>query len=175
MKRNAVSIDLFGDIWKKTRMSADQHNPNELSSSNTVDVTRRAVHSGPAPATVKRRALKILNHLGCTTCELSVVLCNDSFIRQLNRDFRDKDAATDVLSFPLTEHRLVAPANIMLGDIVISLETARRQADELGGGLLTEVTSLLVHGVLHLMGYTHDSKQNETEMNKMAIEILNRL
>ena len=153
-------------------MNADIIPPTVSDASNTIDVTRRGIRSGPAPSTIKRRASKILTCLHCTGCELSVVLCNDRFIRQLNREFRKKDTATDVLSFPLNEGRLNSPTDTLLGDIVISVETAQRQAKELGGTLLTEVTSLLVHGVLHLLGYTHDNAPNEAEMNSMAIQIL---
>ncbi|MDO4289090.1 MAG: rRNA maturation RNase YbeY [Eubacterium sp.] len=94
--------------------------------------------------------------------EISFSLVTPEEIHQLNRDFRDKDAATDVLSFPMLnfpedEAQLVeaGPLPLMLGDIVISLDQAERQAEEYGNTLEREVCYLSVHSVLHLLGYDH--------------------
>ncbi|MBN2719002.1 MAG: rRNA maturation RNase YbeY [Deltaproteobacteria bacterium] len=141
-------------------------------SDNLVDVARRGIRRGPSPSTIKRRACIVLEFLKCHRCELSIVLCNDNFIQQLNNEYRHKDTATDVLSFPLHEGTLNAPTDIMLGDIVISIETAERQAAELGGDALDETTSLLVHGILHLLGYTHNDTINEKKMNALALRVL---
>ena len=84
----------------------------------------------------------------------SAVLVSDRRIRDLNRRYRRESAATDVLSFPLEE-------NGFLGDVVISVETARRQARHLGHRLAKELELLLLHGVLHLMGYDHESDGGE--------------
>ena len=85
-------------------------------------------------------------------CELSVALCTDAHIKGLNKEWRDKDAATDVLSFQADSFGDVA----VLGDCVISIDTARTQANELGHGILDECRVLLVHGLLHLCGYDHE-------------------
>lgn len=98
--------------------------------------------------------------------ELSVLLCNDEFIQKLNKEWRDEDHATDVLSMSQHEPGLNLPI-LMLGDIVISLETAARQAEERGHTLLDEIRILMVHGLLHLLGFDHElSEEAEVEMEK---------
>src|ERR1700761_166860 len=77
--------------------------------------------------------------------EISLVLCDDAFIQNLNRDHRGKDKPTDVLSFPQDD-------DVVLGDIVISLDTAKRQAKAAGWSHMDEVVLLAVHGTLHLLG-----------------------
>ena len=93
--------------------------------------------------------------------ELSVVLCADSFIQPLNRDWRGKDAPTDVLSFAQQEGDGLIPEDPVLGDLVISLETAQRQATALGHPLATELSVLLVHGLLHLLGHDHETNAED--------------
>ncbi|XVE70981.1 hypothetical protein DITRI_Ditri10aG0113600 [Diplodiscus trichospermus] len=103
---------------------------------------------------------------GFESIELSVLLCNDEFIRKLNKEWRDEDHATDVLS--MSEHipALKLPI-LMLGDIVISVETAARQAEERGHTLIDEIRILMVHGLLHLLGFDHEiSEDAEEEMEK---------
>lgn len=104
--------------------------------------------------------------------ELSLVLCTDAHIRSLNSQWRGMDKATDVLSFPQGD-----PDLVVLGDLVISLETAERQAMERGYALRDEVRVLLVHGLLHLMGYDHEGKKEGDwlVMAKMENSFLNNL
>ena len=92
--------------------------------------------------------------------ELSVLITDDSGIRTLNRDYRGKDSATDVLSFPLQNDNAV-PAQPMLGDVVISVDTAERQAVQYGVNLEQELARLLIHGILHLVGYDHENVPDE--------------
>ncbi len=92
--------------------------------------------------------------------ELSLVLVSDAVMRRLNRDWRGKDRPTDVLSFAQAEGPGGAPAGL-LGDVVISLDTARRQAAERAAPLGSELDRLLVHGVLHLLGYDHERSPAE--------------
>jgi len=96
--------------------------------------------------------------------EVSLLLCNDSLIRELNGRYRGIDSATDVLSFPQDAPRL-------LGDVVISVETAERQASEYGVTVQEEVERLLAHGVLHLLGYDHES-ETEAEVMQAKEEAL---
>ena len=91
--------------------------------------------------------------------ELSVALCTDAHIRGLNREWRDKDAPTDVLSFPSESFADV----VVLGDCVLSVDTAKRQAKEVGHGLLDECRVLLVHGLLHLAGLDHETGDEDAE------------
>ena len=92
----------------------------------------------------------------------SAVLVSDRRIRELNRRYRQQSEATDVLSFPVVE-------NGYLGDIVISVETARRQARLLGHGLLRELELLLLHGVLHLMGYDHETDRGQMDRRELTL------
>lgn len=85
---------------------------------------------------------------------------DDDGIRRLNREWRGKDRPTDVLSFPLQEGELSSVGDA-LGDVVISLPTARRQAAENGFTIVEEVDRLLVHGILHLVGYDHEVSPRE--------------
>lgn len=91
--------------------------------------------------------------------EVDVTLVDDAEIRQINREHRNIDASTDVLSFPLGENgeydENPATGALMLGDIVISLDTALRQADLYGHGIKREIAFLTVHSMLHLLGYDH--------------------
>lgn len=98
--------------------------------------------------------------------ELSVTLCHGPYIRELNAAYRDKDAETDVLSFPLfdsEEEDDVAEDVVPLGDVVLNTDRAREQAAELGHSFLREAAFLTVHSVLHLLGYDHERSPEEDE------------
>jgi probable rRNA maturation factor len=107
--------------------------------------------------------------------ELSIVITGDMAIRELNRTYRDTDAATDVLSFSQAEGEAFAVPDgetPHLGDVIISLETAQRQADEHRLALQDEVAHLLVHGILHLLGYDHEDAEDEVVMRAHEDAIL---
>ena len=99
--------------------------------------------------------------------EISLTFVDDAGIRELNRTYRNKDAATDVLSFPLYDfaagERPLPGTVAELGDIVLSLERAAKQADELGHSLEREAAFLCVHSVLHLLGYDHERSDEDEE------------
>jgi len=101
--------------------------------------------------------------------ELSVALVDDATMHSLNRDYRDKDRPTDVLAFAMREGEPMAAIPEeepeMLGDVIISVDTANRQATRARRSLLDEVTMLLAHGLLHLLGYDHQTDAEEVEMN----------
>ena len=105
--------------------------------------------------------------------ELSILLTDDRHIRDLNREYRHKDEPTDVLSFGQMEGDVFVSPIPMLGDLVISLETATRQAAEMGHPLQAEIRILIVHGVLHLLGHDHLDEEERQEM-AMAEEALLR-
>jgi probable rRNA maturation factor len=88
----------------------------------------------------------------------------DVEIRELNRDYRDKNRATDVLSFSLVEGEWSGFRGTMLGDVVISIETAARQARARHRSLNEEVTRLLIHGILHLLGHDHEEDEEARTM-----------
>lgn len=111
-------------------------------------------------------------------CEISLSFVTNEEIHKINRQFRNVDAPTDVLSFPqLTfEEGEEADVNengeIVLGDIIISVERAREQAEEYGHGLKREIAFLTVHSMLHLLGYDHMEKDEEEDMFRRQKEIL---
>src|SRR5437764_15337133 len=116
-----------------------------------VEVTVRGGPFRCAAATVRRRAAKMLAALDLGAVELSVALVDDATIRELNATWRGKNRPTDVLAFALREGRELAPTAVeALGDVVISVPTAARQAQRRRRPLLDEVTMLLAHGLLHL-------------------------
>jgi probable rRNA maturation factor len=117
------------------------------------------------PAVVRDRAQRMLAALELDEAELSILLCDDPTIHALNRDFRHKDKPTDVLAFAMREGEGGELAGGILGDVVISLDTARRQAAERGHAIASEITFLLAHGLLHLVGYDHRNDAEERVMN----------
>jgi probable rRNA maturation factor len=115
--------------------------------------------------TVQRLAERMLAALALEHAELSILLCDDGIMRGLNRDYRKRDRATDVLAFAMREGEPIATTGAaVLGDIVISLPTAARQARANGWGLRSEVTALLAHGLLHLLGFDHQTAPTERRM-----------
>jgi len=89
--------------------------------------------------------------------ELSLAFVTDQTSHELNRQYRHEDRPTDVLSFPLADERCPA----LLGDVVISVDTARRQARQRKRAFVDELRALLIHGILHLLGYDHEVSDNE--------------
>ncbi|MBO4979654.1 MAG: rRNA maturation RNase YbeY [Clostridia bacterium] len=113
-------------------------------------------------------------------CEVSVTFCDNQEIREINKRFRNIDRETDVLSFPLFDDdgmdAHVEELNCVLGDIVLSLEKARAQAEEFGHSFEREVAFLTVHSVLHLLGYDHETgEEDERDMRHRQSEIVDKL
>ncbi len=126
-----------------------------------------AAAAGVVPAEVRRRAERMLGRLGLGASELSILLTSDRRIHRLNREYRGKDRPTDVLAFAMGEGE-GRGADELLGDVVISLETAARQAAARRREPLAEVTHLLAHGVLHLVGYDHQTDAEHRAMERAA-------
>lgn len=103
----------------------------------------------------------ILEKLGCSRKELSILFTGDSRIRKLNARYRDIDKATDVLSFPQSDGGKTD--SLLLGDVVISVETAWRQAKDHNLSFDEELVFLLIHGTLHLLGYDHEKSPAEAK------------
>ena len=108
--------------------------------------------------------------------EVSVTLVTDEEIHQLNKQYRNVDRPTDVLSFALDEgdepELVDAPEEHLLGDIIISAETAQRQGEEFGHGLEREIVYLSVHGLLHLLGYDHMKEEDKKIMRAKEEEAM---
>ncbi|PIQ98740.1 MAG: rRNA maturation RNase YbeY [Nitrospinae bacterium CG11_big_fil_rev_8_21_14_0_20_45_15] len=100
--------------------------------------------------------------------ELSILLTDDKGIHSLNRDYRGKDSPTDVLAFPQDEDEVEDPTGLLemnlLGDVVVSVETAKQQAVEHELNLDEEIMLLLIHGTLHLLGYDHERSEEDAEI-----------
>jgi probable rRNA maturation factor len=108
--------------------------------------------------------------------EVSVSFVTNEEIHKLNREYRGVDRPTDVLSFPLDEDdEVFGEMDVLLGDIVISMETAMEQAEEFGHGLTREVVYLTVHSMFHLMGYDHEAEDEKDVMREREKIVLKEL
>jgi probable rRNA maturation factor len=117
-------------------------------------------------------ARQYLERLELRNCELSLSLVGDRAIRRLNRTWRKKDKATDVLSFPAGDAPPGTPGPRLLGDVVISLDTARRQAKEYERSLDVEMARYLAHGILHLLGHDHEKPSEARRMASLEERLL---
>jgi rRNA maturation RNase YbeY len=127
-----------------------------------VEVVRRGAGKEYSARAVKNAAREILRLLKRENVELSLALVGNSEIRRLNAKYRGKNSATDVLSFPAADDRL-GPIRL-LGDVVISIDKARAQAKERGHSLERETTTLLIHGIVHLVGYDHERSARDARI-----------
>ncbi|HTN70030.1 MAG TPA: rRNA maturation RNase YbeY [Methylomirabilota bacterium] len=119
-----------------------------------VEIVRRDGGTKFSGRKLKKIAIRVLELVKQDQAELSLALVGNREIRKLNAQFRKKDYATDVLSFPAEE--TFPGAARLLGDVIISVEKAQSQAKERGRTVGEEMVTLLIHGVLHLMGYDHE-------------------
>ena len=124
---------------------------------------------------------------GDTPVEMSLVLADDALVQTLNRDYRDKDKPTNVLSFALlddlddtdesTDDVLARDEGmpILIGDVILAFETVQREALEQGKSFGDHLTHLVIHGVLHLLGYDHQSDPDADRMERLETSILARM
>lgn len=140
-------------------------------------LVRRNARHAPALAASQVRVIasRMLADLGLRDAELSVLLTDDATIRELNREWRKKDKPTDVLAFPIDERaareahdRQSGGRDLVLGDVVISLDTALRQARARKRELFEEVRFLLAHGLLHLIAFDHATPDEKREMSALT-------
>lgn len=154
-----------------------------------------ALPDGLSMESIREIADRVINealrHEECPyEAEVDLLITDDESIRELNAEYREMDKSTDVLSFPLIEYD--APANfdgfdtmedlfnpdsgeLMLGDVVISIDHCRAQAAEYGHGAVREFAFLIAHSMLHLMGYDHMAADEAAEMERRQEEILTQL
>ena len=126
----------------------------------------------PSEEQIQRTCDLILQQEGIRNCILSVVLCDDDFILPLNRDFRGKNKATDVLSFAQREGDFANKNDPLLGDVIVSFETTRRQSAKHDQTTIQELELLLTHGILHLLGYDHINDEDAFIMEERERMIL---
>ncbi|MFC1516041.1 rRNA maturation RNase YbeY [Thermodesulfobacteriota bacterium] len=125
------------------------------------------------PKKIQKKAQAILNALGCPDGELSILIVDDSQIAALNKQYLHRSGPTNVIAFPMQEGEFSTITPQLLGDVVISIETAEKEGKK--AGIETEVrfAQLLVHGILHLFGYDHEKDEKESlRMNRKSDELL---
>ncbi len=110
--------------------------------------------------------------MGFQTREVSITFSSDRFVRRLNKKYRGIDQPTDVLAFAMQEGEWTDIQPQLLGDVVISVDTAKRQAGEMGHSLNKELAILLAHGILHLAGYDHAQTEDALKMQAMERAVL---
>ncbi|PIW67133.1 MAG: rRNA maturation RNase YbeY [Candidatus Omnitrophica bacterium CG12_big_fil_rev_8_21_14_0_65_42_8] len=115
----------------------------------------------------------VLKAMGESDAELSLVLVNDMHIRNLNWKYRRNDSATDVLAFPMRDSRRLS--GVILGDVVISVETAKREAKKRKKALQDELDLYFVHGILHLLGYDDEKIRKRKKMKQKEKELMEGL
>lgn len=114
---------------------------------------------------------RLKSYLGERKGEINLILVGDLKMQEINRDYRGKDKPTDVISFAYLED-VSGPVSGVVGDIFISVETARAQAKTHGHELGRELEILFVHGMLHLFGFDHNTDEEEVEMEEWAAKII---
>ncbi len=119
-----------------------------------------------------QRADRVLELVDRREAELSLVLVDDEQMARLNAEWRGSEGPTDVLSFSLAEGDHAEHRGPMLGDVVIGVEVAKRQAREIGHSLADELLRLLVHGVLHLLGHDHEQEDEARVMQAEEARVL---
>lgn len=128
---------------------------------------------------LRRRLARVLGELGCGDAELSVWLCDDRTIRDLHREYLGQDSPTNVISFAQRDGEFGDVEPEVLGDVVVSVDTARRDAEAAGEALEDEVAYLCIHGILHLVGYDHEGTEaarapemeaREAELFRLALD-----
>jgi len=131
---------------------------------------------------LKNDAQKIINALDYTDYDLGILLTTNKTIQKYNRDFRNKDKATDILSFPfhpeLKAGERIKPQTAddkNLGDLIISLEYVQKAAQELDEDFYAHLQMLLVHGICHLLGYDHIEDEDFEVMQKKEKELLKKI
>lgn len=156
----------------------------------SLDVTIHLNHEGwkkllrPYCKTVEQTCAAALDGTALARIEapwnLAVVLADDAFVHQLNRDFRGKDRPTNVLSFPSADNikgrarRLAAVGGTDLGDVILALETVQREAAAQGKDPRHHAQHLLVHGILHLLGFDHMKAEDAARMEALEVKILKK-
>ena len=118
-------------------------------------------------------AQAILNALDCPDSELSILIEDDKGIAGLNSEYLHRKGPTNVIAFPMRDENSPAMNSDILGDVVISIETAEREGNDAGTGMKRRFADLLIHGILHLFGYDHEKNLYQAKkMEKKAAELL---
>ena len=128
-----------------------------------IQISEHPEISGISRKKIKRNLTKLLSDLGCHDKELSILFTDDNRMAQLNDRYLGRKGSTNVLAFPMSDGEGPDADSVMLGDVVISSDTALRESEELEETLEHTVDRLLIHGVLHLLGFDHTKSEVEAE------------
>ena len=122
---------------------------------------------------IRKKAQAILDALGSPEAELSILIVGDPEIEELNKRYLNRPGPTNVIAFPMKEGDFPEITPQLLGDVVISIQTAQQEAKRAGISVETRFEQLLVHGILHLFGFVHDNNENEArKMEAKSAELL---
>ncbi len=126
--------------------------------------------------TIQEKAQAVLNVLDCPDGELSILIVDDREITELNKQYFNKEKPTNVISFAMNEGDFSDLTPYLLGDVVISADTAQKEGDVAGISMEERFLELLVHGILHIFGYNHEHSEHEAElMESKSKELLEKI
>ncbi|HME92409.1 MAG TPA: rRNA maturation RNase YbeY [Myxococcaceae bacterium] len=163
-------MDGKDDLRLAQSVKASAASPRRARNRVALEVKRAGAKS--SAQRLRSAARLFLRRLGVRGAELSICLVGDAAIRRLNRTWRRIDRPTDVLSFPAGQMPGAAQGPKLLGDVVISVDTARRRAGMSRRALDAELARYLAHGLLHLLGYDHHTRAQAASMAKLEESLL---
>jgi probable rRNA maturation factor len=135
----------------------------------SVLITNNQSRFNVSQDSLRKTAETILNALGCENVELSILIVDDRKMAEYHRDYLNREGPTNVIAFPMQEGEFAHVSPHLMGDVVISLDTASREAGEMGIDMAERFDELLIHGILHLAGYDHEkSEAEERRMEKKS-------
>ena len=140
-----------------------------------IDILNLQDKIGVDEKKIKKISRSALEGMGEDEAELSLLLVDDSYIRKLNKKYRGSDYKTDVLAFAMRDGEGVPPDSPILGDVVISVETAKREAINRKRKFDEEMNLYIVHGILHLLGYEDETAEKKKTMESKEKELLERI
>lgn len=144
---------------------------------NRVEILYNGVERTDKDKKIRLLCSRIFDIMEIKNWELSVVVCDDNFIRELNRNYKGKDEPTDVLSFPQAGFDFKSSRNKKhyAGDIIISVESLAKNSGEFNVDINEEFSRLLIHGILHLKGYIHEDNSPQQDMLKLQEDLIKML
>jgi rRNA maturation RNase YbeY len=133
-----------------------------------IQITLQTETAGVPRPEIRKSLKKVLSDLGCHDKELSVLFTDDEHMARLNRQYRRRPGPTNVLAFPMADETGEDIGSPMLGDVVISVDTALKESRDLEEPIKKTINRLLIHGILHLLGFDHE--RSEAEARRMGEE-----
>ncbi len=127
------------------------------------------------PEKINQAAQAILNALDCPDGELSILIVDDPQIAELNKEYLNRTGPTNVIAFPMQEGQFSDINPDLLGDVVISMDTAEKEAETAGLTLENRFNDLLIHGILHLFGYDHETNEKDAEIMAKKAKALSKM